>query len=512
MIVALLVMLVTSLLLVAAYTATNGDTQISHTDLTQKQAYYAALAGVQEYEYGLEANPDYWESCPKPAGKVTNAGKTTEEEPESYEVKTLAAHSDPEGETCNSANPFKTIIEAKAPLANTFRIESTGKSGASTRKLIATFQVAGFLDYIYFTQYEDADPKSYKNGEPGCESYYHERTKLETEKKLKGCIDIEFGPEDSVNGPMHTDDTAIVCTGVEFGRASRLEEKEPDAIEINGGTEPGCGGSGKAIYNNTEHKPETGPELVAPESDGSLKAYVESGYELSGRTILKLEGEKKPAKIKITKSNGEKEELEWPKNGLIYVKDTEAGCGYEEFEQTGTDTSTTYAKEENCGSVYVEGTYGSPLTIAAEEDVIVDGNIYPTNVKKLGEAPSGTATLGLIATRFVRVYHPCSGGNNSSSGPTGGGYLQEPWIYAAILSTSNSFLVDNYNCGKPMGNLDVYGAIGQKFRGIVGEVGTHGYDKEYIYDERLASDEPPYFLAPLKAGWHIERLTAPSPG
>ena len=43
MIIAMFVMLVTSLLLVAAFTAANGDTQLSHIDLTQKQAYYAAL-------------------------------------------------------------------------------------------------------------------------------------------------------------------------------------------------------------------------------------------------------------------------------------------------------------------------------------------------------------------------------------------------------------------------------------------------------------------------------------
>ena len=42
----------------------------------------------------------------------------------------------------------------------------------------------------------------------------------------------------------------------------------------------------------------------------------------------------------------------------------------------------------------------------------------------------------------------------------------------------------------------------------MGIVGTHGYVKEYIYDERLATDEPPYFLAPLKAGWKIARETA----
>src|ERR1035441_1672313 len=53
MIIAIMVMFVSSLLMVAAFTAANGDIHLSHIDLTQKQAYFAALAGVQEYEYGL---------------------------------------------------------------------------------------------------------------------------------------------------------------------------------------------------------------------------------------------------------------------------------------------------------------------------------------------------------------------------------------------------------------------------------------------------------------------------
>jgi hypothetical protein len=522
MIIAMLVMLVTSLLLVAAFTAANGDTNLSHIDLTQKQAYYAALAGAQEYEYKLEASPDYWETCPEPKGPVPG------EPSESYAVTMLAASSAPSTEnTCSEAkppaNPFKTLIESKGALANTFRIKSIGRSGTSKRSLIATFQVAGFLDYSYFTQYEDADPESYGSSKPECANYRAKRKALgincETPGHPSGPGTIYFGSGDSVNGPMHTDDTAVVCGGVEFGRKARLKEKEPDAVEMNGGPEPGGCGSGNPIYNTTSGKPETkGPELVAPESDGSLKAYVEhepQSYEFSGRTLLVLEGEKSPAKIKVTTFPGgvkKEQSIEWPKNGLIYIKDSESGsgCEYTKFEQENTDTTTTYKKEENCGSVYVKGTYSSSLTIAAEKDIIIYGNIEETGVTPPAP-PSGTTTLGLIATRFIRVYHPCSGGNNSSSGPAGG-YLQEPWIYAAILSTSHSFLVDNYSCGRGMGNLDVYGAIAQKFRGIVGILGGGGYEKEYIYDERLATDEPPYFLAPLKAGWRIERQTAPEGG
>jgi len=509
MIIAMLVMLVTSLLLVAAFTAANGDTQLSHVDLTQKQAYYAALAGVQEYEYRLEANPNYWESCPEPKGKVKG------EESESYEVTTLAASSAPSTEnTCSEssppANPFKTLIESKGTLTNTFRIESTGKTGNNKRSLIANFQVAGFLNYIYFTQYEVEDPNSYRTNateKKDCENYRPERETLEATDNIE-CVDIEFGPEDSVNGPMKTDDVAQVCGGAEFGRATRLEKKEPDPVEIDLGTVPGCSG-GNGIYNTSNGKPTTGaPELVPPESDGSLKTYVESANEFSGLTYLELEGASNEIKVTNAGFNGGlPKKIEWPKNGLIYVQSSGSGCAYHEFEQTNTDTSTTLGEEKNCGSVYVKGTSSATksLTIAAEEDLTINGNIIPSGVTPPA-APPGTTTVGLIATRYVRIYHPCTGSGNGS------GSLKNPWIYAAILSTSHSFLVDNYKCGALLENLNVYGAIAQKFRGIVGQVNSHGYNKEYIYDERLATDEPPYFLAPLKAGWKVARETSTTGG
>ncbi len=502
MIIAILVLLVASLLMAAAFTAANGDVTPAHLDLTQKQAYYAALAGIQEYEYKLEANPDYWESCPTPSGTVPG------ESSESFEVTTLAASSDPESaKTCNASAPFTTIIESKGALQNTFRIKSTGKAGKTTREVVANFQVAGFLNYIYFTQYEDRDPQSHagtKEEEEKCPNYRKRREEI---KALTLCGSIEFAEEDSVNGPMHTDDAAVVCGGAEFGRKGH----EPrDVVEIDGGPVSGGCGSGEPIYNTVTGKPDTeGEEIVAPESDGSLHAYVErepTNYEFTGRTTLELEGAKN--EIHVTTLEGGKSVskwVKWPENGLIYVSaNPSSGCKYVKFTQEATDTSTTYKEEENCGSVYVKGTYAKSLTIAAEQDLVINGSITPYGVTPPA-APPGTVTLGLIATRFIRIYHPCSSNTNQSSGPAGS-YIENPWIYGAILSTSHSFLVDNFNCGSHLGDLNVYGAIGQKFRGIVGE-GSSGFTKEYIYDERLATDEPPYFLAPLKAGWKIARET-----
>ena len=510
MIIALGVMFVTSLLLLAAFTAVNGDINTSHENVTHQQAYYAALSGIQEYEYKLEANSSYWENC-EPL--VSN-----EEGGERYEVTLLAAEDEPKGTTCSSSNPFETEIETTGAAANTFRILSVGcagsstitscsgqnKSNVSTRSIVATFKLTGFLDYVFFTQYEDIDPVLNGTNATNCTKYYEEKGV----KRASECQTLIFTKEDSVNGPMHTDDAANVTCSKElnFGRKGHTPA---DTVEIGGGTWPACTTGNEPTYYTESKTYSKGTELVAPESDESLGAYVESADKFTGVTELTLNGTTNEITVANWKSKVKTEtKIPWPKNGLIYVE-ANGACTYE-YKVEGSDTSSELGEEEKCGTVYVEGTYSKSLTIAGTDDVVVNGNINPTSVTgKLGSAPTGTQTLGLIATNFVRVYHPCTsgfGGGNQT------GTMQEPWIYAAILSTDHSFVVDNYKCGAQLKNLSVYGAIAQKFRGPVGQVGSHGYTKEYIYDQRLASEEPPYYLSPLKTGWKVSRETAPTAG
>jgi Tfp pilus assembly protein PilX len=507
MLIALGVMLVASLLMVAAFEAANGDVHLSNRDTLQKQAYYAALAGIQEYEYHLQANPDYWETCTAPANTVPQ-----EKTDESYEIKLLPASTAPEGtKACNTANPFGTMIQSSGAEANTFRIESIGTAGKSgtasyeTRAIVATFHVVGFLNFIYFTQYEDGDPSLY-GGPNECENPYSTRVKLGINGE---CVTIVFTTGDKVEGPMHTDDSIDVCGEAFFGRSGH---NPPDVVEVNGTPEvySSCGNA-KPVFYTATGKSIKGVELLTPEGDTSLATYVkEGGDEFTGVTHIVLNGTENT--MTVTGSNGVKEVLKWPENGLVYVSHGKEPCEYTyEDLASKTDNKTEEEKETNCGDVYVSGTYSKSLTIAAEENVIINGNIYPTNVaEKLGSEPSGTDTLGLIAGSYVRVYHPLKGTTCSSG--NGAGSLENPWIYAAILSTNHSFAVDNYGCGEALGKLHVYGAIAQRFRGIVGTTGGTGYIKDYKYDERLAVDEPPYFLNPLNAGWEVARETSPTGG
>ncbi len=504
LVIVLAVMLVTSLLLAASLTATDQDIHLSYSSANHTQAYYAALGGIQEYDYKLQNEPDFWQTC---------QGLSGESEGAHYEVKVLVAESAPTGTTaCSPTSPFTTAIQSKGKFANTFQIESTACSGASKltscqkqpakvqlRSVVATFGVTGFLDFAYFTQYEDEDPMLSGNTAAECEQYYSVRS-----KNGSNCTEITFAGEDDVRGPMHTDDAANVCGAVEFGRKG---EEPPDTVEINGGVNLGC--SGTPTYNTATGTYTKGKELRAPESDSSLKLYVEAANEFEGATHLVLNGA--AGTIQVT-NKGTTKTISWPSNGLLYIEKQQKGgtCTYE-FEQVGSDTSGEVTEEEGCGTVYVSGTYGKSLTIAAERELIINGNLVPYGVTP-GEAPSGTETLGLIATHFVRIYHPVE--EKLGKCENASGSLESPWVYAAILSTSHSFVVDNYSCGKQsqLGKLNIYGAIAQKFRGIVGTTGGTGYLKNYVYDERLATDEPPYFLAPLKAGWKIIREIAPTQG
>jgi Tfp pilus assembly protein PilE len=518
--VALGVMLVTSLLLAAAFAASRGDIQLSHRNTVQKQAYYAALAGIQEYEYHLQANPDYWETCSTPSKEVPGQKELPGQEvDEHYEIKLLVASTAPkEFKECSTASPFASMIQSSGVEANTFRIESIGTAGNkavassyATRALVATFHVIGFLNFIYFTQYEDGDPALY-GGPKACENYYPKRVSLGINKE---CTTIEFADGDTVEGPMHTDDATDICAPAYFGRK---EHNPPDTVQINNETYSTCGNPNGTFYTATG-KYEKGEELLTPEGDTTLGTYVkEGGDEFTGATHIVLNGALNTMTVTTRSPVTEKMETKqwvWPTNGLIYVRASEnkaTPCTYAYNDKTEeTDNATEVAKEEYCGNVYVSGTYSKPITIAAEEDLIINGNIYPTSVKTLGEEPTGTDTLGLIAGHYVRVYHPVTN-TNCGKAENGAESLKSPWIYAAILSTNHSFAVDNFECGNPLGNLNVYGAIAQRFRGIVGIVEGSGYIKNYKYDERLAVDEPPYFLNPINAGWKVARETAPNPG
>jgi hypothetical protein len=151
--------------------------------------------------------------------------------------------------------------------------------------------------------------------------------------------------------------------------------------------------------------------------------------------------------------------------------------------------------------VYLTGSYSQPLTIAVDHDIVVLANngssTGVTTSEDSSGNPTGNATLGLVASDFVRVMHSA---NQLASPVT---------IDAAILTLSHSFMVDNFDTGTSSNppKLTVHGAIAQRYRGIVGTSGGTGYLKNYHYDDRLQVLLPPYMFDIAISDWKIVRET-----
>jgi hypothetical protein len=519
MIVTIGVLLVTSLLLVATFTAARGDINQTHLDLSAKKAYYAAKAGISNYAFHLNADFNYWTYCKASGNESLNlVGETplkTKPVPgttdEKYAIQLLPASTAPASDKkCDINNPVATMIENAAANGGTFRIESTGYSGNAKRTILATFAHTSFLNYLYYTQYETLDPATYTPARPQCEAY---RTKTASPRPAPPeCENIEFVNGDTVNGPLHTEDQASICSTPTFGRG--LE----DHIEFKRGTTAGAGScTNSPTYRGLLIPEEEVPSVEPPPSNTALKAVAQTKY--SGRTVITLEGNT----MKVTNNKGVTiPSVPYPANGVIYVSNSST----EPCSKAYSPYNPSYTTDTGCGNVYVSGEYNVPLTIGAENDIIIKGNIRPP-LESTGE-PSTNAVLGLIANNFVRMYHPVSqtGTNtqssctstslNSAQDTLGWGTLTNPEVFAAILAVNHSFIVDNFKCGSPMGTLNFHGALAQVFRGTVG---THngttvasGYTKNYVYDARFEVESPPYFLNPTAVSWSVKReVLAPNP-
>ena len=351
MVIAMGVMLVTSLLLTASFLAARGDIRLSHTDTSQKEAYYASLAGVQEFEYEMQVNPDYWQTCGKPTNELP------QESGSSYKVKILPAKSAPAGtEECSTANPFETAIESTGTAANTFRVESTGYAGKSPQeqhKIVATFKVTGFLNFIYYTNHEDEDPSLY-NAPAQCK----EETTYYPETETDGCQLIQFASGDSINGPMHTNDAACVGGSASFGR------KGPHS--------PRCGRI-LPWLNSTAVEPAhtTRPQknTYKANSGTAQKRHQPGNVRKTRKRVLRRHPPRteqvRPLPFTTLNSAAVKRNSHGPATDSSMSR--AAGHANIRIKPAKSDSKNEAEHETNCANVYVKGMYSQSLTIGSAE-------------------------------------------------------------------------------------------------------------------------------------------------
>ena len=136
------------------------------------------------------------------------------------------------------------------------------------------------------------------------------------------------------------------------------------------------------------------------------------------------------------------------------------------------------------GDVELKGTMKGQLTIGSAGDVRITDSVKYADDPRLN--PKSKDVLGIVSGKNVMV---------AKEAP------QNLEIDASVMAIDRSFAVEDWWEKPPKGKLTVYGGLIQANRGIVGSfngnTGTKlsGYTKDYHYDQRLNSMNPPFFPA-----------------
>jgi len=195
------------------------------------------------------------------------------------------------------------------------------------------------------------------------------------------------------------------------------------------------------------------------------------------------------------------------------------------------------AYDPAAGDVYIDGELDGSLSIVAENDIVVMGDLTQANTHVIeGDTDPDTFTSGdalaLVANRDVSVYHPvaCTSANNDKITATSAGFcpndltglfdilsIDDPnhpsrqyhdlasgdrQIDAAIYALGGSFALANHDKGTDLGTLHLNGAVYQEHRGAMGVEWAitrdqhtrprSGYALDYTYDSTLPTKQFPF--------------------
>ncbi|SDC21408.1 hypothetical protein SAMN05216410_1399 [Sanguibacter gelidistatuariae] len=533
-----------TILLVAGVALALGSQRKARTDQDWSSAMAAAYAGVEEYQSRL-ANDTAYVRFGNPAAQFSSASTnltlpTGLASNPAFGIGKTGTWAEVAG-SGGSAHFRYEVDSSTYSTAGQLRLRATGRAGGETRTIVADLKQQGFIDFLYFTDYEIQDPSISGKATSCVKHYWEGRTGT-------SCGEIQFGGSDVVDGPVHSNDTLRICDATFKGIVSTAYNPTTGLKYLaQGSTGTSCTGAvfenGKPVYSpsipmpptNSELRREvrndlaaevprpgclyTGPTSIKLNSDGTMtvrspwtKKTVVSGSPATAGAISSQCGTPGTGSNQLGSATGAK--ITVPDHNVVYIQNVPSLSSDPNFATTAATTCkgasgaagngigypvanevvpTASAYGCNVGDAFVEGTLDGQLTIATENHIYITGDIkYKSAADDM---------LGLVANNVVWVWNPVKSDKSNLLSDSG------RRIDAAILSVAHTFQVQNYDQGVSRGTLTINGAISQKFRGTVGLISgtaiSSGYKKAYKYDTRFRYTAPPKFLSPVTTTYGV---------
>lgn len=469
---AVLMLIVTAVLATAA-----SGTVKSNSDQDWQNAGTAAYAGLADYQSRITADNSYEQygslsstfstgstfTSATPNGTANPAFATTKD-------GTWVGVAGSDGTTSDNKRDgkYREWFRYEVNNANYYgqgvvTLRVTGKAGKVTRSLVASIKGTGFINYLYFTDYESGDPTL---SNTSCTPLHWNESPAAGQT---ACGAIQFAAADTLSGPVRTNDRFTIC-GAKF-----LNDVQSTAADGVYSKPAGCNAATFAKNSstglmqtqhvssiglpptNTNMKQETrsdltnstvpqpgclytGPTTIKFIGDGTMTVYSPwtkktqiAGDPASSGTAPAACGTPGYTSAGGTLGSPGGQTIAVPKNNLVYVQNvptvtgdpntwtglspssppnysakgadgTSAGNGVG-YPAKGEDTSQikivdSYNSQR--GDAFVQGTFKGALTVVAQNYVYATGDIRYVDAG----ASSSPNLLGLVGQKAVIVYNP----------------------------------------------------------------------------------------------------------
>ncbi|HMO10938.1 MAG TPA: hypothetical protein PKB06_05420, partial [Actinotalea sp.] len=451
-------MLVVAMLALTALAYTLNSKDLARMAQDRGGSLAAAEAGIQDYIARLNRNDVYDQTldCTNPAlqGPLTGTVYTSGC---GYGPSTAIGWAPVvQGTTDPAAAYFHYALVGRNQAEQTLTIQSTGRVNGRYRTVEAVVGKGGSTDYVYYTDFEDADPSNVQAYPPAgattvaCGSAGYGSARYFYQGR-SGCQEITFIAADRLNGPVFSND-AVLSNGGNFEDGFSSPNPTCQNVTSNPSTWNNCLRSGStANFNGVQ--PRYADPLYLNDTSAQFAGYPGCKYFGSTRIRFNANGTMTVWNKTVTNGNtapvavttagqptpscGSLADLNHdngatvnvPTNMTIYAAPAPASVtrrqcyagqlggpsgqrlpvGTLSATQAAPSTGLSYTADVNMaettkfcaeGNLYVEGTVRGRVTMASAQSIIVTGDLV------LAGGHGGQDLVGLVATNSVEVFNP----------------------------------------------------------------------------------------------------------
>ena len=372
---------------------------LTRHDLDHKQAYEAAKAGIDDYAFHLHTDNSYWTKCTEradpergqPAGLDRPTGAPVPGDTgATYAIELLPATGRRPTTQCNTANPRRSMLETSGPLHGHLPDPLHRLRRQTQVSIVATFKPAELPRLRLLHPARDARPghlrlRSRRRHSKAPTNSANTTWRAGTQQHRRSPASAARTTARRSPSSAATRSTAR-CTPttpsrsaatrpsagraadmIEVSATARLVTSESHAVELHRHPE---------LHRHLRHQR---AGLIPPPTNAELATIAEPPFTLQ-RPGPDLPQRHRHDRRPTASAAPDALLGPVPANGVVYVEN--GTCSAPTRRSTPPIRATS-----GCGNVYVHGNYSGQLTIAAENDIIVDGNLCRTRTAS-GEACS----------------------------------------------------------------------------------------------------------------------------